>query len=408
MIQIKYLLSLIMAAVCYFYYNYQFLGLMDIQLDDKQLHKKRIWFTFVVNYSIFTLCSLCKLHLILNWSVFLFVVFLEMLLFLKYSFFYSLFHSLTCTIIGLAVNIFLRSFFAIILKVPASAFDSDFNSIVNLKIYPITIGFFLSGLIFYYIRHSHWKEKVKVIIHDKFNSKFLLHFMLILYGYLCLNLLIYYIPEDYFILTLWGMKSSICVLAGYFSAIWYVYRLNQLAYYRLQNQKIQQELRNQEFEEKELNIIAFTDSLTRCFNRKYLESIFHLWKEKKTLFCLCFIDLDGLKKVNDTLGHRMGDTYITTVALTLTEICHKGRDVLCRYGGDEFLILFDSTMAEAESKMQETDCILFEKSNTKNCPFLLSISYGLVEGDGNESKEELIQKADAMMYERKKQKREFS
>lgn len=54
---------------------------------------------------------------------------------------------------------------------------------------------------------------------------------------------------------------------------------------------------------------------------------------------LAFLDLDGLKKVNDCLGHEEGDHYITAVSDILrTSI--RNTDILCRYGGDEFLIVF--------------------------------------------------------------------
>ena len=72
-----------------------------------------------------------------------------------------------------------------------------------------------------------------------------------------------------------------------------------------------------------------TDRLTQAIERS---------KRSGSLLAVCFTDLDGFKKVNDTLGHDAGDEVLKTVALRLTQTL-RGADTVARLGGDEFVLL---------------------------------------------------------------------
>ncbi|KQT87909.1 GGDEF domain-containing protein [Aurantimonas sp. Leaf443] len=91
---------------------------------------------------------------------------------------------------------------------------------------------------------------------------------------------------------------------------------------------------------------SFRDPLTGLLNRRGLENAFERLRTKGVQPALLYLDLDGFKQVNDSLGHRAGDILLQQVSHRLTATV--GPDaVACRLGGDEFLVLFQENGAEA-------------------------------------------------------------
>lgn len=119
------------------------------------------------------------------------------------------------------------------------------------------------------------------------------------------------------------------------------------------------------------------------------------------------IDLDGLKNVNDSLGHQEGDRYLTAVAGVLQELFDRKN--VSRLGGDEFLVLIpDKNEAEAELLMQEVNkrlaqCFLWPDKKIRPV-----VSYGIADAQklpfGSVSN--LLRAADEKMYEMKKRRKE--
>lgn len=95
--------------------------------------------------------------------------------------------------------------------------------------------------------------------------------------------------------------------------------------------------------ELELKRLASTDSLTGIMNRQtgldYIQQKIQLCSRYGNIFSVCFIDIDNLKNVNDIFGHREGDRLISTVVVIIKKAL-RVTDVMCRLGGDEFLIVF--------------------------------------------------------------------
>ena len=128
--------------------------------------------------------------------------------------------------------------------------------------------------------------------------------------------------------------------------------------------------------------------------------------EKGESFCLCFIDLNGLKSVNDHLGHPLGDQYLTTVVETLRTHFQENGDRLFRYGGDEFILLrYGTTPGDVKAQMAEVQEKLTQKSSSSENSFSMSISYGIVESADYDDADQMIREADQRMYEHKKKLR---
>jgi diguanylate cyclase (GGDEF)-like protein/PAS domain S-box-containing protein len=162
--------------------------------------------------------------------------------------------------------------------------------------------------------------------------------------------------------------------------------------------------------EEKLEKLARIDSLTGCYNRRYglelLDRQIKLSHRSKSPLLLAFLDIDRFKEINDTFGHDEGDIALKEVTglfkSTLREI-----DIICRMGGDEFLLIFPgSSLKEAALIKERLNKDLTKLNQTLKKPYKIDLSIGLSEynPDNPQSADELIRIADKNMYEDKKNK----
>lgn len=164
-------------------------------------------------------------------------------------------------------------------------------------------------------------------------------------------------------------------------------------------------------EQEEFKKFATLDTLTGLFTRNegmiYLEKQIQLSKMNETHFVVCFIDVDGLKKVNDTFGHQTGDELLKDFSQILKETI-RSYDIAFRYGGDEFiLILHKVTTKEANIVLSRIQNKIDEFNRESQKPYKIQISYGFAEysPSSNLTTEDLIKIADENMYKAKKEKK---
>lgn len=139
---------------------------------------------------------------------------------------------------------------------------------------------------------------------------------------------------------------------------------------------------------REARALARTDELTGIGNRRFFDEALARARRRGRPLAAVYVDLDQLKKVNDTLGHRAGDEMLIRVARTLRRRC-RSTDVVARLGGDEFVILLlDGDEAAAEALADN----LAERLDQASV--------------GWSSEENAIEDADRLMYERKRDRRE--
>lgn len=159
----------------------------------------------------------------------------------------------------------------------------------------------------------------------------------------------------------------------------------------------------------ELARIAHHDTLTGLPNRALLSDRLHQLlaqaQRKKTKVGLLFMDLDGFKHINDTLGHEAGDEVLRQVASRFARIV-RGADTLARVGGDEFVLLLSDLGNDAE----EAASIVADKCiDALKTPFSVSgttrpvgVSIGIALGNGHSSSDTLLLTADHAMYSAKR------
>lgn len=162
-----------------------------------------------------------------------------------------------------------------------------------------------------------------------------------------------------------------------------------------------------EYLEKSNNLFkdaAYTDTLTGTFNRRYGMEALNDWLDTGISFVLCFVDIDNLKCMNDKFGHSQGDSYIIQVAEDLSSF--SSESILCRIGGDEFMILAKGLSDYEAIRRMEGLRNNMINSNFEERPFFIhSISYGIIEvsGDAKMSASDILSIADDRMYEYKRE-----
>lgn len=153
------------------------------------------------------------------------------------------------------------------------------------------------------------------------------------------------------------------------------------------------------------------DSLTGCYNRRYglelLDRQIKLSHRSKSHLLLAFLDVDNFKDINDTFGHEEGDKVLKKVVklfkYTLREI-----DIICRMGGDEFLLIFpDNSLKDSAIIKKRLFKNLTQLNQTSKKSYQLSFSLGFSYYDPAhpQSMDKLIRIADNKMYEEKKNKK---
>jgi diguanylate cyclase len=117
-----------------------------------------------------------------------------------------------------------------------------------------------------------------------------------------------------------------------------------------------------------------------------------------------FCDLDGFKSINDRFGHAAGDALLAEVGSRLRR-CVRDGDLVSRFGGDEFLVLCrDASPSDAAELSQRISDVLSVPILLDGESVRIGASIGAVTGDGEVDAEELINRADALMYAAKKQR----
>jgi diguanylate cyclase (GGDEF)-like protein len=162
--------------------------------------------------------------------------------------------------------------------------------------------------------------------------------------------------------------------------------------------------------EKELLALSLIDELTGLYNRRRFfvltEQYIKLSVRTKKGLLLLFIDMDNLKWINDHHGHNEGDQALINLANMLKKTFRES-DIIARIGGDEFVVLSESTDENGEIVLTRLyENIKDHNANRSRC-YALSISVGMTQFDPRHpiSIDELLSKADALMYAQKRRRR---
>lgn len=210
----------------------------------------------------------------------------------------------------------------------------------------------------------------------------------------------------YPLMVLFLLGSSLLILLQTLLFFSHVCSIAQNAYLEEEHMYYLLERRHQLEREELLRHEIHVDALTGAYSRRYIEDNLQALLDGGGAFAFVYIDLDGLKTVNDTLGHTAGDQHLKQFVRMLSKYLRKN-DILARVGGDEFyLILPDCSMATAHERMLFIQHQLSMEPGTINeCP--VSFSFGVSESKPGLTMSALIEAADQSMYVNKHSRRQL-
>src|SRR5215218_8345994 len=162
--------------------------------------------------------------------------------------------------------------------------------------------------------------------------------------------------------------------------------------------------------EETLRNSSLKDDLTGLFNRRGLlkqaAPYFDFARRQKEKLLLLFIDLDGMKKINDEFGHNEGDNALIQTAAILNR-SFRSSDIIARLGGDEFTVLVTDLNASQEDAIARLNENLkaYNAGQTRRHKLAFSIGVATLEPERMTCFEELLEQADQAMYEQKRMKR---
>lgn len=168
-----------------------------------------------------------------------------------------------------------------------------------------------------------------------------------------------------------------------------------------------------DFAYQRIKKLADTDQLTGLLNRRGFyevaaEELERSYASGRSAL-LAFLDMDGLKQINDELGHEAGSAALSEIAEAIRS-CFRGGDVVGRVGGDEFAVLATnpSTLRSLHSQQPLVERIESEvarRNNEGDRLYHLSVSIGVVFAQPGQTVEELMMEADRFMYQVKRSRR---
>jgi diguanylate cyclase (GGDEF)-like protein len=159
----------------------------------------------------------------------------------------------------------------------------------------------------------------------------------------------------------------------------------------------------------ELSNLALMDELTGLYNRRgflaFADRQLRLARRSDRSLLLFFIDVDGLKEINDFFGHSEGDAALVWTAEAL-EATFRDSDVIARIGGDEFAALAIEASGQSEGSIRERLTEYLSSVSRKDGDYRFSVSLGTARFDpwNPVSIRELIAEADRAMYEQKRRR----
>ena len=184
--------------------------------------------------------------------------------------------------------------------------------------------------------------------------------------------------------------------------------------HRVLERKLYETMADLEAYNRKLDTLSQTDDLTGLYNRRGFLNLaqqgMYLARRMNKGGLIVFADMDGLKAINDSWGHEEGDEAIRTMAHLLTK-AFRNNDLLARLGGDEFVAFtVDATLPILETLKLRLQELLDEFNAASGKPYQLSITLGAVafHHSQNATVQNLLEQADALLYEQKRNKKSHS
>ncbi|WP_395340170.1 GGDEF domain-containing protein [Ningiella sp. W23] len=189
------------------------------------------------------------------------------------------------------------------------------------------------------------------------------------------------------------------------------YEAKETLEYRVNERTFELDIAMKELAEanQELEKLSASDALTGLMNRRYFDKRLlaecrRSRREQRPL-SIAMLDIDFFKKINDNYGHLAGDECLKEFAQTLTKIIKRPSDIICRYGGEEFVAILPATDADGASKLMEKVRLGVEQHTVhfEEHVIAMTVSIGLTSSivSSDSEQEDIMGFADKLLYEAK-------
>jgi diguanylate cyclase (GGDEF)-like protein len=168
--------------------------------------------------------------------------------------------------------------------------------------------------------------------------------------------------------------------------------------------ELEEALRLLEQAQAQLAVQASHDALTGLANRRSVDSHLERRSKRETPFRVIYIDLNGFKKINDTYGHQAGDVLLKQVGERLGS-AFRSTDIVGRWGGDEFVALVEAGSVDIQTHISRITQVFSKEflisSGEVEQYVRMDAAVGVADWRPGETVAEVLQRADAEMYEQK-------
>jgi diguanylate cyclase (GGDEF)-like protein len=168
--------------------------------------------------------------------------------------------------------------------------------------------------------------------------------------------------------------------------------------------QLQQEVGQYQTRLEDAEKLAGNDAVTGLDNRRKAESFMEFRIARNRVFSIIFLDLNGFKQINDTYGHLVGDEVLKQFASELKS-AFRSTDVVSRWGGDEFVVILDCDIGEANAQIERLSQWVFGeytiRSGGKTLKISVNAAVGVAAWKPGETSAGLLERVDQVMYKEK-------
>ncbi|NFL93105.1 diguanylate cyclase [Clostridium botulinum] len=393
----------LVAFLIIFIYNLQMFSYSETIINRRFKGKNSYIITSIINVNL--------LHLLIKFGISIAIIYLIFICILFIEFF-ILYDSEILAIFFGCENFILHITLLrmLVLSVFSIIFDLNIYHIIHNEMlyrFSIIISTLLLSIFLVIFKSIIYSKNLRLIVKNKEQLKYLGIALTIMNIYIVVTSMLYNRNSSNDLVSLLILSTSVMIFLVLYNLLNRTIKLVIMAEYKRKSMELENELIKNRENQKQLESIAFYDELTGLYNRRCAMLSLEKLIKSNLEFSICFVDIDGLKYVNDILGHNEGDEYIKIIANIISNEFYD-EDKVCRVGGDEFLILLPNCNESLALKRANElfEKVIYQAENIKK-EYVMSISYGVTHVNMNEDIDltEIINLADKNMYKFKNLRR---
>lgn len=229
-------------------------------------------------------------------------------------------------------------------------------------------------------------------VYDAQKQKSISGYLIFCIAYIVADALLGLLHQDSNFVALTMIAGNALILLILIIIFFFNHRIALQSKYEWEYHRLEAEKALQEWDQQKLLAMAQTDTLTGTYSRRYVIEQLSAYDQAKTPYIVVYIDIDGMKKINDDKGHAAGDQYLKDFTQAFTSLL-PANSFFARMGGDEFIVVFTG--------YKKNDVLATMNGITKKLSGY-SFSFGIAESDMDYNNSSIIKKADTLMYQNKK------